>query len=276
MYIKSRRIYIHKILNSKPYTKSSMEKSTTRTLSSRSQLTAVPPSPRLVRSRSGSSLVAITIPERSSGSRRFSTSERFTNNDGHRSKSTSKLRTEGNYINPTNKLLVTSNMPTNYCSQEKKKKRDGFGKFLQRGVISPDNSNNITIIGANSKRATLPSAWALSPGRRPLGSSPVVGFESPAAKASGSGGGSRGGGGVGSGVTKVLKYFKQMKMSSSVQGQVYHRFKILHNRLLQWRFINARAEVAMANVKNVAEVCSFFIYMFSFSSANKLKYCIMS
>ena len=59
---------------------------------------------------------------------------------------------------------------------------------------------------------------------------------------------------VGGGVTKVLKYFKQRKVSS-VQEEEYHRFRILHNTLLQWRFINARAEVAMANVKNIAEVC---------------------
>lgn len=213
-----------------------------RTLSGRNQLTVVvpPPSPSLVRTRSGSNLSAIiTTPERSS--RRFSTSERHTND--HRSKSTSKLRThnkEGINTNPT--LLVTSKF------QEKKKSRDGFGKFLQNGV-SPDNN------GA-SKRVTPPSAWALSPGRGSLNS--PIGFESPAKAGENNSGG--GGGGVGSGVAKVLKYFKQKKVPS-MQEEVYHKFRILHNRHLQWRFVNARAEVAMTNVKNVAEVRSFYVFL---------------
>lgn len=97
----------------------------------------------------------------------------------------------------------------------------------------------------------LPSAWALSPGRSlgsPIASESLI-------KANGSRGR------VGGGVTKVLKYFKQRKVSSVEEGE-YHRFRILHNRLLQWRFINARAEVAMAMVKNVAEVCTFFLCSF--------------
>ncbi|OIW20426.1 hypothetical protein TanjilG_11125 [Lupinus angustifolius] len=192
-----------------------MEK-TNRTV--RNQVTVVQPLPRLVRSNSGSSSALITTSDKTS--RRFSTSERFIN--GHRSKSTSRVRT-GN--------------------DEDKKSKDSFGKFLQRGV-SPDNNN----IGA-SKRITStmksPSAWALSPGRS-LGP-PIV--SEPVKKASGGGGGGR----VGGGVSKVLKYFKQRKISS-VQIDEYHRFKILHNRVLQWRFINARAEVATATVNNVAKV----------------------
>ncbi|KAJ1376964.1 QWRF family [Sesbania bispinosa] len=218
-----------------------MEK-TSRTLSSRSQLTVVPPSPQLVRSRSGSHPATITTLERSS--QRFSSSERFTNS--HRSKSTSKLRTNNNEGN-TNPTLVTTISTTTPTKSQEKKSRDGFGKFLQRGV-SPDNTGALKRTTSAMKS---PSAWALSPGRPPLGS--PIGSESPG-KASGSGGGR-----VGSGVNKVLKYFKQKK-ASSMQEDVCHRFKILHNRLLQWRFVNARAEVAMGNVKNAAEVCSFLFF----------------
>ena len=32
----------------------------------------------------------------------------------------------------------------------------------------------------------------------------------------------------------------------------------MHNRLFQWRFVNARAEAAMAGVKRVAEVRCLF------------------
>ncbi|MCI38835.1 QWRF motif-containing protein 7-like, partial [Trifolium medium] len=68
-----------------------MEKNA-RSPSGRGQLTIVPPSPRLVRSQSNGSLATITTPERTS--RKFNSSEKLTNN--HRSKSTSKIRTENN------------------------------------------------------------------------------------------------------------------------------------------------------------------------------------
>lgn len=221
-----------------------MEKNA-RTLSGRSQLTVVPPSRRLVRTQSSGSLASITTPERTS--RRFSSGEKLTNS--HRSKSTSKIRTENNEGNA--KFL------------DKKKS----SKLLQYGV-SPDRN------GA-SKRTTLPSAWALSPGRKSLGS--PIWSESPP-KAVGSNGGN-GGGRVGNSVNKVLNYFKQRKVSS-MQEEVYHKFKILHNRLLQWRFINARADTSMARVKNAAEV--FFFLMKNISNflfemlVGKLKYNIIS
>ncbi|GAU16321.1 hypothetical protein TSUD_116700 [Trifolium subterraneum] len=195
-----------------------MEKNA-RTLSGRGQFTIVPP-PRLVRSQSNGSLATITTPERTS--RKFNSSEKLTNI--HRSKSTSKIRTENNEGNT--KLF------------DKKKSNS---KSLQYGV-SPDRN------GA-SKRTTLPSAWALSPGRQSLGS--PIWYESPT-KANGNNNDNVGGK-VGNSVTKVLNYFKQRKVSS-MQEEVYHKFKILHNRLLQWRFINARAEISIARVKNAAEV----------------------
>ncbi|XP_054810878.1 QWRF motif-containing protein 7 [Prosopis cineraria] len=60
----------------------------------------------------------------------------------------------------------------------------------------------------------------------------------------------------GNGVSKVLKYFRQKKVSS-VQEDEHHRFRILHNRLLQWRFVNARGEAAMVNVKKASEMNLF-------------------
>lgn len=197
-----------------------MEKNPRRTLSGRGKLTVVPPSPRLVRSQSNGSVATITTPERTP--RRYTSGEKLTNS--HRSKSTSKIRTENNEENAK--------------FNDKKKNNN---KMLQYGV-SPDHN------GA-SKRTTLPSAWALSPGRQSLGS--PIWSEPPPPKAKGSNG--NGGGKVGNSVTKVLNYFKQRKVSS-MQEEMYHKYKIFHSRLLQWRFINARAEFSMARVKNAAEV----------------------
>lgn len=60
-------------------------------------------------------------------------------------------------------------------------------------------------------------------------------------------------GGIGGGVTGFFNYFRQKKVSPA-QEEEYHRFRVLHNRLLQYRFANARAEAAMASLKNAAEV----------------------
>uniref|UniRef100_A0A2N9ECL1 Uncharacterized protein n=1 Tax=Fagus sylvatica TaxID=28930 RepID=A0A2N9ECL1_FAGSY len=63
----------------------------------------------------------------------------------------------------------------------------------------------------------------------------------------------------GGGVSGVLKYFKQKKVAT-VQEEEFHRFRVMHNRLLQWRFVNPRAEAAMVGVKRVAEADVVSIY----------------
>ncbi|XP_041007526.1 QWRF motif-containing protein 7 [Juglans microcarpa x Juglans regia] len=64
----------------------------------------------------------------------------------------------------------------------------------------------------------------------------------------------------GGGVGGVLKYFKQRKVSPPLEEE-FHRFRVLHNRLLQWRFVNARGEAAMAGVKRIAEAKLFSIWV---------------
>ncbi|KAK7401439.1 hypothetical protein VNO78_12924 [Psophocarpus tetragonolobus] len=234
---------------------------TSRTLSG----TVAAATPRLVRSRSGSNPIAaaITTPERSSRRLSFSSSERFTITNAQRSKSTSRTRTtnnnEGNNVklNPT--LTTSFSSKTNIRVQEKKNRDDGFGKFLQRGV-SPDINN----VGASKRTSSImksPSAWALSPGRWSLDSPrwPLLPAKTNSSSSSNNNK-SVSGDGVSSGVAKVLKYFKQKKVPSK-QEEDYHRFRILHNRLLHWRFINARGEVAMANVKSIAEIQLFSVWL---------------
>lgn len=55
------------------------------------------------------------------------------------------------------------------------------------------------------------------------------------------------------GVRGVLKYFKPKKVSPT-QEEDYHWFRVLHNKLVQWRFANARAEAAMDATKAIAQV----------------------
>nr|GLL28090.1 QWRF motif-containing protein 7 [Ipomoea trifida] len=101
------------------------------------------------------------------------------------------------------------------------------------------------------KSSMSPSAWALSPGRS-LPSSPAMavpnsprskGFKMDASAVSG-----------------VLKYFKQKKVSP-VQQEEYHQFRIMHNRLLQWRFANARALASIPNIKSAAQNKLFNVWL---------------
>ena len=157
-------IYID-LLNSQ--NTSSMDK-TSHTLSSRSQVFAVLPSLRLVRSRSGSSPAAITTPGRTS--RRFSQSERFIK--GHHSKSTSsRSRThngEEENINPPLIMRSILSTPPTISQENNTKSRDDFRKFLKHG-FNPDNNAGASK-GATSSGVEAPSTWALSTGRPSLGS----------------------------------------------------------------------------------------------------------
>lgn len=188
-----------------------------------------PPSPgSLVRSKSRSS-AAITLPENNSCA--ANTSQRSII---HRSKSMTKSRTKNKdeeNLNPLN------------C-----KTKAGFTKFLK------------------SSPGTSPSAWALSPGRS-LGShlvlSPLTAVEPAVAdKRRGKLGGQRGGG-----VSGVLRFFRPKKAAVMAEAEELHRFRILQNRLLQWKYVNVRAETSMANVKTLVQVLlDFFTFYFEILS----------
>ncbi|CAI9092029.1 OLC1v1027165C1 [Oldenlandia corymbosa var. corymbosa] len=114
--------------------------------------------------------------------------------------------------------------------------------------------------------STSPSAWALSPGRslHPLPvvpKSPVITTSEKLKRDLISGSSSRKGSissTTGVTVSGVLKYISnKIKKVSPVQEEEYHQFRLMHNRLLQWRFVNARAEVSMSAVKRNAEKKSF-------------------
>lgn len=191
-------------------------------LTRRHPRTPTPQSPCLVRSRSGA--------ENSSTS--MNTSQRFSS----RSKSTTRSRN----IPIEENINLSSTMHKKYANQDNCS-RDGFVRFLQRG--SPRDSPATKRPNSASRSS---SAWALSPGRSLFNMFPP---ELPAVT-SGEREKTKGGAGA---VSGVLKYFRQKKVSP-VQEEEYHRFRVLHNRLLQWRFANARAEAAMASTRIVAEV----------------------
>ncbi|KAH0448109.1 hypothetical protein IEQ34_021909 [Dendrobium chrysotoxum] len=104
--------------------------------------------------------------------------------------------------------------------------------------------NRVEAVGPNVKKVVVsvtPSAWALSPGRY------------PATEAGG------GGGGVGGRKRGVLSFFRRKKEAAAGREEVEHRLRVMAARLLQWRFVNARAEAAMA--ASTAENKIFFAWL---------------
>ncbi|XP_038685808.1 QWRF motif-containing protein 7 [Tripterygium wilfordii] len=201
------------------------------------------PSPKLLRSRSGSENKSISS---------LNSSQRFTG----RSQSTSKSRIKKNGENPASVTIDYSKSNiTLHCSTSP---RDGFVRFLRRG--SESNS------GATKKAkssAKSPSAWALSPGR----SSPRV---SPLESSVASSTAPKGKSGSGGGVSGVLRYFNQKKVSKVQEGE-YHRFRVLHSRLCQWRFVNAKAESAMDALNIAARDKILGVWLRLFKMRNSIK-----
>lgn len=112
---------------------------------------------------------------------------------------------------------------------------------------------------SSMKASMSPSAWALSPGRSlPNSPAPAPVLSSPRSKNFKM---------DASAVSGVLKYFKQKKVSP-VQQEEYHQFRIMHNRLLQWRFANARTEASIPSIKFAAQVKYKFSYFFSSRISN--------
>ncbi|PKU80151.1 QWRF motif-containing protein 7 [Dendrobium catenatum] len=104
--------------------------------------------------------------------------------------------------------------------------------------------NRVEAVGPNVKKVVVsvtPSAWALSPGRYPATE------------------GGSGGGGVGGRKRGVLSFFRRKKDAAAGREEVEHRLRVMAVRLLQWRFVNARSEAAMA--ASTAENKIFFAWL---------------
>lgn len=123
---------------------------------------------------------------------------------------------------------------------KKEAEEGGLVRFLPRSMSKTEEE------GPRRKRSasTSPSAWALSPGRSLSSPSPPEPEKLPKREAR-------------SGVSGVLRYFRQKKVSPLLEEE-YHQYRVMYNRLLQWRFANARAESSMANVNRAAQVFSVY------------------
>ncbi|XP_043703750.1 QWRF motif-containing protein 7-like [Telopea speciosissima] len=124
---------------------------------------------------------------------------------------------------------------------------------------SPDVVKNIEKVKPKRTGSVSPSAWALSPGR----SSSIFSVpESPDSSGRTTKQSSKS-------VNSVLNYFRQKK-ASSIQEELLHQLRIMHTRLLQWRFANARAESTLAANKHFAEDKIFKVWLRIFHLRNSI------
>ncbi|CDP05347.1 unnamed protein product [Coffea canephora] len=142
---------------------------------------------------------------------------------------------------------VQESTPTSRIDRKKlpPESRDDANKLLLRGQSKMD------VPRRSGSASTSPSAWALSPGRSLHPPSPAprrpLDLVSKSKRDPCSDKGS-------SGVGGVLKYLgKKIKKASRLQEEEHHRCRIIHNALLQWRFVNARAQVSTTAVKGAAQ-----------------------
>ncbi|PIM98543.1 hypothetical protein CDL12_28975 [Handroanthus impetiginosus] len=108
-----------------------------------------------------------------------------------------------------------SEKPARTSSKKTQKKEEVDNGFVR---FLPRSMSKIEVPRRMRSTSTSPSAWALSPGRSafPCPSPALAALQVPKSPAS-------------------------------------HRFRVVYNRFLQWRFANARAEASMAAVKKVAQ-----------------------
>ncbi|KAI4320075.1 hypothetical protein MLD38_033593 [Melastoma candidum] len=116
--------------------------------------------------------------------------------------------------------------------------------------VNSTSSHGVVSVARKSRSAPpSPSAWALSSGRA-LSTEVPPDFTLPPPAVKSEDQRTRGKNGA---VSKVLKYFKQKKASPSAEEE-FHKFRILHNRLVQWRFVDARARASIDSVQRKAQV----------------------
>ncbi|GFQ04709.1 QWRF motif-containing protein 7 [Phtheirospermum japonicum] len=142
------------------------------------------------------------------------------------------------------------------ASAKKSKKKQAVADGGDGGLVvfMPRSMSRLEVPRRSRSASTSPSAWALSSGRllpSPVPKSPAPAAKSPVINEKLTKQESKGGGG-GRVMSGVLKYFRQKKVSPLLEEE-YHRYRVAYNRLLQWRFANARAEASMATVKRVAQ-----------------------
>ncbi|GKU96550.1 hypothetical protein SLEP1_g9774 [Rubroshorea leprosula] len=156
----------------------------------------------------------------------------------------SGMEVSSKYLQPTRYRRGTSN--SNIISPVSADYSPKAKKFTMKNAMKRANS----LAGYGS--AT--SQWALSPGRS---GSPPMSVESKTVPITFSSLKPPSSPSRSKGMEKLLNLFKVKKSSSLLGGsgdvESVHRLRLMHNRLIQWQYANARANAVNANMVNQSE-----------------------
>ncbi|XP_026433373.1 QWRF motif-containing protein 7-like [Papaver somniferum] len=148
--------------------------------------------------------------------------------------------------------------------------------YKNRNSVAADKAIEMAKIRrAKSVSKNCPSAWALSPGRSSPSSSTALAvlLKSPnnisepanryrkkmVTKSSSCGSDTDGGGRRGS-TGGVFRYFRSKSKVSCAKEEGSHRLRIFHTRLVQWRLVNACAEMLMDRRNSIAVMKLFNVW----------------
>ncbi|KAL8130259.1 hypothetical protein V2J09_019414 [Rumex salicifolius] len=174
---------------------------------------------------------------------------------------------------PTKKLLLSSSIISSPKIPLPSDAVDAAAASAARLSIRRASPHNMSM-RRGAGRSTLttsssfsPSAWALSPGRTlaaplppsspsspspSLTTSPSLQRSTPTSKA-------RSSSSLGS---SVLRYFQRHKPANSPEeDQRLHQYRLMSNRLLQWRFANAKSDASMRILKKKSEERLFAVWV---------------
>ncbi|XP_031378641.1 QWRF motif-containing protein 7 [Punica granatum] len=203
---------------------------------------ASPPS-RLLRSRSGAptGMSMMFSPETSRcSSQRYSI----------RSKSTTKSRnttSKGDRENYAMSSFISSVPRLQRKPQDCNRDTAAATKIPQHGNLRGPSVASRKVRSAPPS----PSAWmSTPPGRTSMEAQTTSTSSSFRAKSDGGGS-----------ISRVLKYFRTQKKVSPAQEEEFHKLRMLQNRLLQWRFANAKAETRMTGTTRTAEEKLFRVWV---------------
>lgn len=195
--------------------------------------------------------------------REFNSSEDNNNNSSSSSKENRQpiivRSTSTRYSSPENSLS-----PVKKASNSISRSYGSNNNIVSRRVMSLDNDDSWLVKKLVIKRAnsltggymSSKSQWALSPGRS---GSPPMSVESKVRPFSFSSfRPPNKGGGVDKILTMGLHLFRSKKKSSSTTSSqaLHHHLRLLHNRLLQWRFANAKARAVNHTMSPQAQVAT--------------------
>ncbi|XP_020577162.1 QWRF motif-containing protein 7-like, partial [Phalaenopsis equestris] len=124
---------------------------------------------------------------------------------------------------------------------------DGFAGETRECIrrSCKEKENRIDAVRHSLKKVVVsvaPSAWALSPGRYPAADGGGVGGDREGRR------------------RRVLEVFQRRKEGAEGMEEEGHRLRVLVVKLLQWRFVNARAVAAMT-ANATAENKIFFAWL---------------